>query len=57
MGDAQSSLTSLASSIVKGVEENGRTYATYGKEGSPMPLLEVISLSTHVLFRIWNANG
>jgi len=28
-----SSLASLSSSIVQGVEENGRTYASYGKEG------------------------
>jgi hypothetical protein len=33
IGDNQSSLTSLSSSIVKGVEENGRTYASYGREG------------------------
>lgn len=32
--DAQSSLVSLSSSIVNGVEENGRTYAAYGKEGT-----------------------
>ncbi|KAG4422100.1 hypothetical protein IFR04_004727 [Cadophora malorum] len=33
-----SSLASLSSSIVQGVEENGRTYASYGKEeyGAPM---------------------
>ncbi|XMA10213.1 hypothetical protein WAI453_003004 [Rhynchosporium graminicola] len=34
----ESSLASLSSSIVQGVEENGRTYASYGKEeyGAPM---------------------
>lgn len=38
IGDNQSYLTSLSSSIVKGVEENGRTYASYGREeyGAPM---------------------
>jgi len=37
-GDGYSSLTSLSSSIVRGVEENGRTYASYGREeyGAPM---------------------
>ncbi|KAF4626201.1 hypothetical protein G7Y89_g11965 [Cudoniella acicularis] len=36
----QSFLTSLSSSIVKGVEENGRTYATYGKEEYGLPMDE-----------------
>ncbi|RDW75538.1 hypothetical protein BP6252_06680 [Coleophoma cylindrospora] len=30
----ESSLLSLTSSVLKGVEENGRTYASYGKEGA-----------------------
>lgn len=38
VGDEQSSLASLASSIVKGVTENGRTYAAYGKEGQSADL-------------------
>ncbi|KUJ18487.1 S-adenosyl-L-methionine-dependent methyltransferase [Mollisia scopiformis] len=38
--DAGSSLTSLQSSIVRGVTENGRTYAAYGKEEYGMPMDE-----------------
>jgi len=40
VGDEQSSLASLSSSIVAGVSENGRTYATYGKEEYGMPMDE-----------------
>ncbi|KAF7952845.1 hypothetical protein EAE96_006070 [Botrytis aclada] len=36
--DARSSLASLTSSIIKGVEENGRTYAVYGQEEYGMPM-------------------
>ncbi|KAF5875348.1 putative glucose sequence protein [Botrytis fragariae] len=35
------SLASLTSSIIKGVEENGRTYAVYGQEECGMPMDEV----------------
>ncbi|KAF8860843.1 S-adenosyl-L-methionine-dependent methyltransferase [Acephala macrosclerotiorum] len=37
---AGSSLTSLSSSIIRGVTENGRTYAAYGKEEYGMPMDE-----------------
>jgi hypothetical protein len=33
LGDDHSSLTSLSSSLMRGVEENGRTYAGYGQQG------------------------
>ncbi|TVY92317.1 Secondary metabolism regulator, partial [Lachnellula willkommii] len=38
VGGENSLMTSFSSSLVKGVEENGRTYASYGKEeyGAPM---------------------
>ncbi|KAK6597585.1 methyltransferase domain-containing protein [Botrytis cinerea] len=39
--DARSSLASLTSSIMKGVEENGRTYAVYGQEEYGMPMDQV----------------
>lgn len=46
--DGQSSLTSLASSILRGVEENGRRYATYGKEGTyALPLHGEDSRKSH----------
>ncbi|TVY46483.1 hypothetical protein LOCC1_G003463 [Lachnellula occidentalis] len=34
VGGENSLMTSFSTSLVKGVEENGRTYASYGKEGS-----------------------
>ncbi|KAF7932150.1 uncharacterized protein EAE97_009171 [Botrytis byssoidea] len=39
--DVRSSLASLTSSIIKGVEENGRTYAVYGQEEYGMPMDEI----------------
>ncbi|TGO49518.1 hypothetical protein BCON_0208g00210 [Botryotinia convoluta] len=39
--DTRGSLASLTSSIIKGVEENGRTYAVYGQEEYEMPMDEV----------------
>ena len=34
-------MTSLSSTILQGVTENGRTYAVYGKEGGIAPPLHL----------------